>query len=136
MTYTPTEQANIGVIHRLFAAEAAGDWDTYLSLWAPEVVVHIGDSDFSLHDFRAVVDRFRTTFIELSHTILDVSADGDVVTFRWRFHPVVRSTGKRLNWGGCHWMRLEGGQIVEDWNYGDTAEAQRQMSANQGENHG
>ncbi len=130
MTYTPTEQANIELVQRLFASEETGDWDTYFACFAPEAVIHVvGRPDIAgLEAFRDVVTQSRSMFSTIRHSILDMSADGENVVFRWRFHPVVRATGKQTSWEGLHWMKVRDGLIEEDWNYADPAEVQSALA--------
>jgi predicted ester cyclase len=117
-------------VQRFYAAEAGRDWDAYFACLAPEFKLHAGSLEVVGRDaFRGVVDQTLATFSELRHTILGLVAERDVVAFRWRFEAVVRATGRAVAWEGSHWMRLEDGLIVEDWNDADSAEVQRQMGA-------
>jgi ketosteroid isomerase-like protein len=134
MTYTPTEQANIDTIHKLFDAEAAADWDAYFALWAEDCVLHIVGQPV-IRDkaaYRAFVEAGQSAvgdaFSEFRHTILDLNAEGEDVVFRWRFHPTVRATGNEVSWEGIHWMKVRDGLIHEDWNYADPAEVQRVLA--------
>lgn len=130
MSHTPTEQANVDLIRRFFAAEAAGDWYAYFACLAPGFVLHLGGAAVrGTEEFRLVVDQTLATFSELRHTILGIVAEGSIVAFRWRFDAVVRATGKSVSWEGSHWMRIEDGLIAEDWNDTDGSEVQRQMGA-------
>jgi predicted ester cyclase len=130
MTHTATEQRNLDTVQRFYAAEAGRDWDAYFACLAPEFRLHAGALEIASREaFRNVVDQTLATFSNLGHTILGFAADGDVVAFRWRFEGVVRATGRTVAWEGSHWMRLEDGLIVEDWNDADSAEVERQMGA-------
>ena len=130
MSHTPTEQANVDLIRRFYAAETAGDWDAYFACLAPGFVLHLGGATVrGTEEFRLVVDQTLATFSELRHTILGIVTEGSIVAFRWRFDAVVRATGKSVSWEGSHWMRIEDGLIAEDWNDADSAEVQRQMGA-------
>ena len=133
MTYTPTKQANIDVIHKLFEAEAVSDWDAYFALWAEDCVLQIAGQPVICGKaaYRAFFDAAQAAFTVFSHfsqTILDLNAEGEDVVFRWRFHPTVRTTGKEVSWEGIHWMKVRDGLIHEDWNYADPAEVQRVLA--------
>jgi len=133
VTHTPTEQANIDLIRRLFEAEGRSDWDAYFALWAEGCVVHVAGQSViqGKAAFRAFFSAAMATFAafsHFSHTILDLKAEGEDVVFRWRFHPTVRATGKQVSWEGIHWMKVRDGLIYEDWNYADPAEVQRVLA--------
>lgn len=127
MTYTPTEQANIEATIRIVEDGNRQDWDAVYSLVADECVCHIGElvlrgqSEMRAHDAQ-----FFPLFTSMQRTILDISADGDTVVFRFKAEATLRPSGKQAEWEALSWARMKDGQIVEGWQYFDSAEVRRQ----------
>ncbi|MCC6961555.1 MAG: nuclear transport factor 2 family protein [Dehalococcoidia bacterium] len=129
MTYTPTEQANIDAIYRFMEAEAAQDWDTVYQFiaceavnYGPGGVVTRGHDEMHRTD-AALFGRVA----EWRRSVLDIAADGDTVVFRWRVDAVLKPSGKPAAFEGLSWARMKDSQIVESWQYFDSAEVQREM---------
>lgn len=129
MTYTPTEQANIDAIHRFMEAEAVQDWDTVYQFIAPDCVNYsptgVVRGHAEMHKFDEAMFRGIESW---RRTILDIVADGNTVVFRWRAEATLRPTGKRAHWEALSWCRMQDRQIVEGWQYFDSAEVRRQMA--------
>lgn len=61
-------------------------------------------------------------FPDLHFTLLDLTAEGDRVSFRWEASGThegeylgAAPTGRFLRWGGIDTVRIAGGRIVEEW---------------------
>ena len=130
MTHTPTEQANIDAIYRFMEAEAVQDWDTVYQFIAPDCVNYsptgVVRGHEEMHRFDAAMFAGLQSW---RRTILDIVADGDTVVFRWRAEARLRPSGKQAVWEALSWVRMKDGQIVEGWQYFDSAEVRRQMAA-------
>lgn len=130
MTYTPTEQANIGLIQRMMALEEAQDWDAVYELIAPDCVYHVNATDRNgQEEMRQRDAQTLSTFSSPRRAILDMAADGERVMWRWRVDATLTSNGNPVSWEACSWARVEGGRLAEAWVYFDSASIQRQMSA-------
>lgn len=128
MTYTPTEQANIDAIHKFMEAEAVQDWDRVYQFIAPDCVSYsptgVVRGHEAMHKFD---DAMFSGLASWRRRLLDVSADGDKLVFRWRAEFVLRPSGKRGAFEGLAWTHWLDGQMTETWSYFDSAEVQRQM---------
>ncbi len=70
-------------------------------------------------------EHMRTSFADvayLRHTIEDMIAEGDKVTYRWIIRHTSQSTGKQFITRGITFYRIANGKIVDDWYSCDTAE--------------
>ena len=128
MTYTPTEQANIDAIHKFMEAKAVPDWDTVYQFIAPDCVNYsptgVVRGHEEMHRFDAAMFAGLQSW---RRTILDIVADGDTVVFRWRAEARLRPSGKQTVWEALSWVRMKDGQIIEGWQYFDSAEVGRQL---------
>ena len=79
---------------------------------------------------------FFEAFPDADGAIEELVAAGDVVVARWRTAATHRAefagapaSGKRVEWGGINWYRLEGGRIVAMWQSADTLALLQQIGA-------
>lgn len=105
-------------------------------IYAPQCVGHCGafpDQHGYPESEKAVVERDRATFPDLTVAILDQIAEGDRVTTRWLATGThlggtqAPPTGNTVRFTGIHIHRLEGDKIVEVWALDDLLGLLQQM---------
>ena len=86
--------------------------------------------------FEQIVQMYRTAFPDLAFTLEDAIAEGDRVAFRWRARGTQRGelmgippTGITGEVTGMEFLRVAGGQIVEDWTNWDALGLLQQLGA-------
>jgi predicted ester cyclase len=79
---------------------------------------------------------FRRGFPDVISTIEDLIAEGDKVVARWRSRAThqgdymgIAPTGKKVEFTGISFYRIEGGKIAESWNSEDQLGLMRQIGA-------
>ena len=86
--------------------------------------------------FEQLVNMYRTAFPDLEFTLEDTITEGDRVAFRWRARGTQRGelmgippTGITGEVSGMEFLRVVGGQIVEDWTNWDALGLLQQLGA-------
>jgi hypothetical protein len=79
--------------------------------------------------FRAFYRLFREAFASIHITLDNVLESGGEVAYRGRARVTVKGTGETHELAGAGFLRYEGGQCVEGWNYWDFLSLLVQMRA-------
>ena len=117
-------QGNLQVVDELLASD-------YLS-HAP------GDPEQSrgVEDIKHIVRTYRSAFPDLTYTVEEQVAEGDMVVTRWTARGThqgefmdIAPSGNRIEVSGMSMDRISGGKIVEDWVNWDALEMMQQMGA-------
>lgn len=89
-----------------------------------------------LEGHRGIVDIFHAAFPDVRWTIDDMVAEGDRVAMRLTMTGTHRGdffgispTGKRVEVGGTHIVRIEDGRVAEHWGHNDDLGLMRQLGA-------
>jgi len=119
------ETANVAVAHRWFDVMTAGQLDVIDTLFAPTYQLHYPELDSGVvgpEVIRGLVSAYREAFPDLSFTVDDTIASGDMVLVRWTAEGTHRgsllgapATGRFARWTGMSAFRMRDGRIVEDW---------------------
>jgi ketosteroid isomerase-like protein len=116
---TDTEIADF--VTRFAAAWAARDGEAFLALWHPEGLLHtpmVGRTvkGSELARLMAVQKDAAPDFV---WQLLDWTSRGDVVIIEWQTTRIIN--GARFDWRGVDKFRIQGGRIIEERVYTDTA---------------
>ena len=118
------------------AWELADNPDILEEVYAPDVVWHEPDQEIrGLEQAKKFVSAYKTAFPDMKITVEDVIAEGDKVVTRVTLRGTHQGeteefgppTGRRLEGGTLTISRIEGGQIVEDWNSYDNLTTLQQL---------
>ena len=98
---------------------------TFDRIIAPDYVNHnipVPNIPGTKDGFRQIVQATRVAFPDVTVHIADMVAEGPFVVFRDNVEATSKAdffgmppTGKRLAWTEIHFLRIDGGQIVEHW---------------------
>jgi predicted ester cyclase len=130
VTYTPTEQANIDIIQRMYAAENAHDpagvaacFGRDAEIFGNGALLRTGRDNQSAH----MVDNF-TAFPDSKHETLLLVADREFVVVRWRVDAThagpfagLPPTGRRIELFATATFEVRDGEILRCWVDIDTA---------------
>jgi ketosteroid isomerase-like protein len=116
---TDTEIADF--VTRFAAAWAARDSEAFLALWHPEDLLYtpmVGRTvkGSELARLMAVQKDAAPDFV---WQLLDWTSRGDVVIIEWQTTRIIN--GARFDWRGVDKFRIQGGRIIEERVYTDTA---------------
>ena len=122
-----TETEAVDLFDRRRRAWLAGDIESYLAMFAPEVSfqspVH-AEPLRGLDAFAALVRGSHANTKPLAFDFHHIAVRGDVVLAEWRIAIEHRESGRRIEWPGMSVCRIEDGRIVqwrEYWNPADLA---------------
>lgn len=126
--------ANEDLIRRLFDATNRKDLDAVAALYAHEF--ELNGTKTALSDYTASMPAFFDAFPDADGTIEALVTDRDTVVARWRTaarhlgdFAGVPPTGRRVEWSGINWYRIEDGRIVAMWQAADTLGLLQQIGA-------
>jgi ketosteroid isomerase-like protein len=108
------------IIDQYYAAVNSGDWDTWLTLFADDLVMDeqlMGHVD-GIAPLREVVEGLKTFKKFLMHP-QHIVADGNEGTVVWDFE-AIDPAGKEINVKGANYFRFDKGKIAYMSNYHDT----------------
>ena len=138
MTYTPTEQANIEAVQRLYDAENAGDLDAYAACLAPDVEIWVNgrQTQSSREGQREAASATQAAFPDWRHETVSLAADGEVVILRWRgggMHSApfagMPASDRRIEFSGTTSVEIKSGLMQRVWIDMDMAGPLRRMTA-------
>lgn len=112
-----------------------GDYDGYLELYAPEIVMHgIEGVEPGIASVRAFYEGFWAAFPGSQLHFDDVFADGDTLAVRFHVDGIhqdafmgIPPTGKAISIPGITIMRFVGSRCVERWSQADFLGMLRQL---------
>ena len=120
--------ANRQLLDRYVELYNAGDLDGVIDLYAEDSVQGMPDGIFegrsAIHDRLA---RELEAIPDVTHTVVSFIEQGDAFADEWTFvgtqtgpfllpnGTVLPPTGKRVEFRGVTWLRVEGGKLVEGW---------------------
>lgn len=103
-------------------------------IFAPEWVVHAPEGDMPYEPFLESNIAFMAAFPDVTFTIEDMIAEGDMVALRYTARGThqgtfrgIPATGKKIEMGGMAMARAAGGKFVEGWRYSDTLSMMQQL---------
>lgn len=121
-----TEQ-NKAVVRRFFDEIIGEGSDRAIeAIIASNCVGHLGNGDVEGEAFKKVLRGARTTYPDMSATILDMVAEGDKVACRFYIEGTHKS-GKHVRWNGTNVYRVVDGQITDDWAQEDVFSMMQQL---------
>ncbi len=118
------------------AWESVSNPDILDEFYAPDVIWHEPDQDVhGLEEARQFVTMYKSAFPDLNATVEDVIAEGDKVVTRVTLRGTHQGeieefgppTGRQIEIKGITISRIEGGKIVEDWDYYDNLSIMQQL---------
>ena len=116
--------------------EAPDNLDILDEVYAPDFVWHEPDQEIRGHEeARQFITMYKTAFPDLSATVEDEIAEGDKVVTRWTIRGTHQgdieefgpATGRQMELTGITISRIEGDQIVEEWNRYDNLSVMQQL---------
>lgn len=109
-----------------------GNIDALDELYAANFVGHSASPSFpdieGLKAQKEFVQDTRNTYPDFHITIDEITIEGDTVASRWTWQGThkgqsarlpVPPTGKQVTVSGCNVGHMQGGKLVEDWNFAD-----------------
>ncbi len=118
-------ESNRLVVRRTFARLLnGGELDLAAQLYAPDVVFHASDGEelYGWATIRELVARYRQAFPDITATVHELIAEGDLVAARFTAEGThagevrgVAPSGRRVRMAGVAMYRLRNGRIVEEW---------------------
>ena len=118
------------------AWEAVDNPDLIDEVYADDVVWHEPDRDIhGIEEAKQFISTYKTAFPDLNITVEDVIAQGDKVVSRVTLRGTHQGeteefgppTGRQVEGAGITISRIEGGQIVEDWDSYDNLSTLQQL---------
>jgi steroid delta-isomerase-like uncharacterized protein len=118
------------------AWEAVDNPDLIDEVYASDVVWHEPDRDIhGTEEAKQFVSLYKTAFPDMTITVEDVIAEGDKVVTRVTLRGTHQGeteefgppTGRQVEGKGVTISRIEGGQIVEDWDIYDNLSLLQQL---------
>ena len=116
--------------------EAPDNLDILDEVYAPDFVWHEPDQEIrGYEEARQFITMYKTAFPDLSATVEDEIAEGDKVVTRWTIRGTHQgeieefgpATGRQMELTGITISRIEGDQIVEEWNRYDNLSVMQQL---------
>ena len=108
----------------------AGNPDALDEVYASDYVFHrppFGDT-VGLDSVKEKIAGVRQAYSDIEATYEDMTAEGDHIAYRWTMTMThtgesptlpIPPTGKRVTLVGCTIVRVAGGKVVEEFEYGD-----------------
>ncbi len=132
-----SEQENAALIRRTWQEVGRQNVDVFDEVYAPTVQYHGPDGDMEgPADLKAMVSGYFAAFPDMQVTVEDVMASGDQVLSRVTIRGThqgelagVEATGKEIELAIMSFVRIEGGQIVEEWESFDRLGMMQQIGA-------
>ena len=93
--------------------------------------VYRGPGGLELHGpdgFRRYIGALHELFGEIELTLHEYIADGNRVLSRWTGRGRHRESGRKVTWRGATITLVEGGKMVDDWEYWDRLELAEQLA--------
>ena len=115
---------------------ATNNTDVLDETYTPDAVWHLSDQDIQgVEDFKQYLPPFITAFPDLNVTVEDEIAEGEKVVNRFTLRGTHQGeteelgppTGRQMELKGITISRIEGGKIVEDWDYYDNLTLLQQL---------
>lgn len=109
------------IIDQYYAAVNSGDWDTWLTLFADDLVMDeqlMGHVD-GIAPLRAVVGDLKTGFKKFLMHPQHIVVEGNEGTVVWNFEAET-AQGKEINVNGANYFRFDQGKIAYMSNFHDT----------------
>lgn len=134
---TTTEENNLSVVNKLYAAFAAGDIDAVKTAMAKDAVWNEAEnSPYADGDpyigpdavVSGVIARADADWNDLSVTIDDTMVDGDKVVVLGRYTAENKMTGKSIDAQFAHVWTLKDGLVISFQQYADTAQLRDAMT--------
>ena len=130
-------ESNKQVVHDIYAALDAQDFDRLNALVAPDMALQLVGTDVSVPWDAAVselIPMYYGAFQGYNHVIDQLVAEGDWVVARVTFHGThtgefqgAPATGNAFTYGGVHMVRIVGGVVREFWLLEDDLGLMRQL---------
>ena len=132
-------EANKALVRRLLEAVHDGEWTpaTMTEFFAPAYRRHLNPGTvITAEENRQRAARLRAGFPDADVTLEDILAEGDRVAYRLRIRGTHRGeflgippTGKSIAVSFFAIVRIERGQLVEEWGGLDVADLRQQLGA-------
>ena len=116
-----------------------GNVDAVDEIYAPDYVLHDPSMPEDVHGVEGIREFYETVFNAFPDTELSIEeliAEGDKVVTRWTSRGTHQGefmglppSGKRVEVAGVTISRIEGGKIVEDWEFTDALGMMQQLGA-------
>ena len=116
-----------------------GNVDAVDEIYAPDYVLHDPSSPEDVHGVEGAREFYETVFNAFPDTEISIEeliAEGDKVVTRWTSRGTHQGefmglppSGKRVEVAGVTISRIEGGKIVEDWEFTDALGLMQQLGA-------
>ena len=116
-----------------------GNVDAVDEIYAPDYVLHDPSTPEDVHGVEGAREFYETVFNAFPDTEISIEeliAEGDKVVTRWTSRGTHQGefmglppSGKRVEVAGVTISRIEGGKIVEDWEFTDALGMMQQLGA-------
>jgi steroid delta-isomerase-like uncharacterized protein len=129
-----TEEANVGLVRRLYEALNQNQHELLSSVVSDDVAFHGATEQRGVQAYAALTERLRVAFPDMQFTLLDLIASDDRVVVRWTMDAThegplagIAATGKRVQQRGNVIYRCAEGKIAEVWAQMDQVGMLRQL---------
>ena len=132
-----SEQENAALLRRTWEEVSRKNLDIFDEVYAPTVQYHGPDGDIECPaGLKEMVSGYLGAFPDMQITVEDVIASGDQAVSRVTLRGThqgdlqgIAPTGKRIEISGMNLVRIENGQIVEEWENIDMLGLMQQIGA-------
>ncbi len=132
-----SEQENAALVRRAWEEVNRKNLDFFDEVYAPTVRYHGPDGDIEgPAGLKEMVSGYLAAFPDMQITVEDVIASGDEAVARVTFRGMhqgellgIAPTGKRIEISGMNLVRIENGQVVEEWENIDMLGLMQQIGA-------
>ena len=129
-----TEEENKALVRRIYDLFNRREIEATYELYAPQCVLHMSHGDISVKECREFDSMLLSAFPDLSLTIEDMVAEGDMVAYRVTLRGThqgefmgIASTGNKIDITFADFVKIKAGKLVEFWNTGDNLRLMQQL---------
>lgn len=104
------------LVKQMYQAMVDGDYDTALSILAPDYFSHTQTAETSPEMFVKEVESIKKTMTQLKHEFVLAIEDGDIGAVVQRLEGVHKDTGEKIAYRSADFFRVdENGRLKEHW---------------------
>jgi predicted ester cyclase len=128
------EEENKALVRRVYDLYNRREIETAYKLYSSKCVFHMSHGDLSVKQCWEFDSMLLSAFPDLSLTIEDMVAEGDMVAYRVTLRGThqgefmgIASTGNKIDITFADFVRIKVGKLVEFWNAGDNLRLMQQL---------
>ena len=130
------EEENKALVRRVYDLFDRRKIEATYELYAPQCVFHMSHGDMSVNECREFDSMLLSAFPDLSLTIEDMIAEGDIVAYRVTLRGThqgkfmgIASTGNKIEITFADFVKIKAGKLVQFWNTVDNLSFMQQLGA-------